>query len=66
MKDVCNVLMQQYAVRTTGAFVEDDKVASITWHYGSTDPEFGAMQVCVYIYIYTYMYVCMYYIYIYI
>lgn len=36
--------MQQYAVRTTGTFVEDDKVASITWHFGSTNPEFGAMQ----------------------
>jgi trehalose 6-phosphate synthase/phosphatase len=44
-KDISNGLMQLYAVRTTGTFVEDDKVASITWHFGSTNPEFGAMQV---------------------
>ena len=37
--------MQGYTVRTTGTFVEDEKVASLTWHYGSTNPEFAAMQV---------------------
>eukprot|EP00960_Hanusia_phi_P068650 766898-Hanusia_phi.AAC.5 len=42
---VCKNVMQAYAERTTGTFIEGDKqVASITWHYGSTNPEFGALQ----------------------
>ncbi|EKX36313.1 hypothetical protein GUITHDRAFT_145880 [Guillardia theta CCMP2712] len=43
-KEVCRNVMEAYAERTTGTFIEGDKVASITWHYGSTNPEFGALQ----------------------
>jgi len=43
-KEVCSLMMQTYTERTTGTFVEGDKVASITWHFGSTNPEFGAIQ----------------------
>eukprot|EP00291_Cryptomonas_curvata_P000617 CAMPEP_0172180098 /NCGR_PEP_ID=MMETSP1050-20130122/17009_1 /TAXON_ID=233186 /ORGANISM="Cryptomonas curvata, Strain CCAP979/52" /LENGTH=1103 /DNA_ID=CAMNT_0012853103 /DNA_START=233 /DNA_END=3544 /DNA_ORIENTATION=+ len=43
-KEVALSVMQGYTVRTTGTFVEEEKVASLTWHYGSTNPEFAAMQ----------------------
>lgn len=43
-KDYCKNMMQTYTERTTGSFMEESKVASLTWHYGNTDPQFGAMQ----------------------
>ena len=43
-KDICKNMMMTYTERTTGSFMEDNKVASMTWHYGTTDPQFGAMQ----------------------
>eukprot|EP00277_Geminigera_cryophila_P005784 CAMPEP_0179423436 /NCGR_PEP_ID=MMETSP0799-20121207/11008_1 /TAXON_ID=46947 /ORGANISM="Geminigera cryophila, Strain CCMP2564" /LENGTH=333 /DNA_ID=CAMNT_0021197729 /DNA_START=336 /DNA_END=1337 /DNA_ORIENTATION=+ len=43
-KEMCQNMMQMYTERTTGSFIESNKVASLTWHYGNTDPQFGAMQ----------------------
>jgi trehalose-6-phosphatase len=30
-KDMCKNMMQNYTERTTGSFIEDNKVASLTW-----------------------------------
>ena len=38
-KDYCKNMMQTYTERTTGSFMEESKVASLTWHYGNTDPQ---------------------------
>ncbi|EKX53322.1 hypothetical protein GUITHDRAFT_101025 [Guillardia theta CCMP2712] len=43
-KDVCSLLMNSYKERTTGSYVDEDQVASITWHYGVSNPEFGQIQ----------------------
>jgi len=43
-KEVCSALMHTYAERTTGTYVQDDQVASITWHYGVSNPDFARMQ----------------------
>ena len=40
--------MQQYTQRTNGSYIDDDKKASITWHWSSSkdrsNHEFGALQ----------------------
>jgi trehalose 6-phosphate synthase/phosphatase len=36
-------ILDAFSDRTPGAFVEE-KTASLTWHYRSADPEFGALQ----------------------
>jgi trehalose 6-phosphate synthase/phosphatase len=43
-KEMCKNILQSYTQRTTGSFMEDNKVASLIWYYGNTDPQFGAMQ----------------------
>jgi len=45
-KDVCKVMMEQYTERTTGTLIESDKVACITWHYGTAHQDWARMQVC--------------------
>jgi len=43
-KEVANVMMQQYMERTTGTLIESDKVACITWHYGTAHTDWARMQ----------------------
>jgi len=43
-KEVCSALMHTYAERTTGTYVQEDQIASITWHYGVSNPDFARMQ----------------------
>ncbi|CED83290.1 trehalose 6-phosphate phosphatase [Phaffia rhodozyma] len=38
-----NEIFKYYTERTTGSFIEKKK-ASITWHYRSSDPDFGSFQ----------------------
>ena len=43
-KEVCALLMHTYKERTTGSWVDEDQVASITWYYGDSNLEFGNLQ----------------------
>jgi len=43
-KEVCSLLMHTYKERTTGSWVDEDQVASITWYYGDSNLEFGQIQ----------------------
>jgi hypothetical protein len=36
--------MHTYKERTTGSWVDEDQVASITWYFGETNLEFGQIQ----------------------
>ena len=38
------MLMHTYKERTTGSWVDEDQVASITWYYGDSNLEFGQIQ----------------------
>jgi hypothetical protein len=44
-KDVALGLMQQYTDRTNESYIDEDKTASVTWHWDRCNPDFGNLQV---------------------
>lgn len=42
-KERVRPILEQFAERTRGAFVEE-KTAALVWHYRAVEPEFGALQ----------------------